>query len=185
MSTKWLAGPVIPLVNRPASGIVQFVQDIDKTLEYYTETLGFTEVERWTDPDDNTVVARTTYGTSGFSLDLASIPRMVEGAGSDYDFGEFGENLNTGVLGNGVVTFFRVPNVDKYYQKINANGAIIDEPPTDQAWGQRTISVLTPDNHYLTFWQPIKGFKPDPSSGMVEVKPGKGKGRKAGSKKKR
>jgi catechol 2,3-dioxygenase-like lactoylglutathione lyase family enzyme len=167
---------------RPTFGINLFVQDIDKNLEYFTQTLGFQEVERQVAPDGSVVHATVAWGkgAKAANVSLASIPLMTGGDGPDYDFGQFGQNLRNspGTLGNGVVLFFHVPNVDKVYARINAKGAIIDEPPTDQFWGERTISVNTPDGYYLTFAQPIKGWKDDGESGMTTVKAGK-KGAKA------
>lgn len=149
-----------------------FVNDIAKNIEYFTRTLGFREVERWQTPDGSTMHATVAFGTgaNAATIDIASAQSVTGGMG-DYDFGQFGENIKNSpqTLGNGVILFFRVPNVDKFYQKIEANGAIIDEPPTDQTWGQRTISVLTPDDYYMTFFQPIKGWKP--GSEVVVVRP--------------
>jgi len=52
-----------------------------------------------------------------------------------------------------------VNGVDEYHNRIAAKGAVIDEPPTDQFWGDRTISVIVPEGYYFTFAEPIKGFK--------------------------
>ena len=159
---------------RPTFGVNLFVQDIDKNVEYFTNILGFKETERTTAPNGATVHASTTWGTGAksASVSFASIPTMVNSGEGDYDFGAFGTNLKNSpsTLGNGVVLYFNVPNVDKFYAKIVAKGAIIDEPPTEQMWGDRTISVLTPDGFYLTFSQPIKGWKPSPDSGMVTTR---------------
>lgn len=164
-------------MNRVATttfSTVLFVNDIDKNLEYFTKTLGFTEVERWQAPDGTTAHATVAFGkgATAATIDLGSTKSVTQGGMDNYDFGQFGENIKNSphTLGNGVILFFRVPNVDKFFAKINANGAIVDEPPTDQMWGQRTISILTPDNHYLTFWQPIKGWKPTEGSGLTLVK---------------
>lgn len=155
-----------------------FVNDVDKNLEYFTNTLGFRLVERWSTPDGATMHGSVAFGTGPTEsrIDIAGVRGVTEmpseaGAGEAYDFGQFGENIKNSphTLGNGVILFFRVANVDKFYAKIQANGAIIDEPPTDQMWGQRTISVLTPDNYYMTFFQPIKGWKPGPE--MTVTKP--------------
>ena len=153
-----------PMATRPSFGVNLFVQDIDKNLEYFTNTLGFRLVERYAAPDGTTFHATVAYGNGAKAghISLASIPGMMSaGEGPTYDFGTFGQNVRNSpqTLGNGVVLYFHVPNVDKVFAKINAKGAIVDEPPTDQFWGERTISVLTPDNYYITFSQPIKGWK--------------------------
>ena len=48
--------------------------------------------------------------------------------------------------------------MDGLYAKVTKRGAIVDEAPTDQFWGDRTISLVTPDGYYMTFAQPIEGF---------------------------
>jgi catechol 2,3-dioxygenase-like lactoylglutathione lyase family enzyme len=158
---------------KPTSATNLFVQDVQKNLEYFTQTLGFTEVERTLTPDQQIAHAVVQFG-KGSTTSIGLVPAgMVtnQPPGEEYDFGTFGQNVANSpqTLGNGVILFFQVPNVDKFYAKIQANGAIIDEPPTDQMWGQRTISVLTPDNYYLTFFTPIKGWKPQ--GGMQVIKP--------------
>lgn len=77
---------------------------------------------------------------------------------NDPEAGEFGTNLRKGPLGNGVVLYLNIPDVDRYYEFVRKNGAIVDEPPKNQFWGDRTISVRTPEGYYLSFAAPIKGF---------------------------
>ncbi|MCA1814138.1 MAG: VOC family protein [Halobacteriales archaeon] len=143
--------PLVPAIT---------VNDVDKTYEYFTRTLGFTGDYRMKGPTGTTAHAEVYLGKPDGSearLMMGSLAMAQSNQG--YDTGEFGQNLTRGPLGNGVVLYFRATNVDKLYEKLRTNGAVIDEPPTDQFWGDRTISVLTPDNYYLTFAQPIKGFK--------------------------
>jgi uncharacterized glyoxalase superfamily protein PhnB len=143
--------PLVPAIT---------VTDVDKTYEYFTKTLGFQGDYRMKGPDGSTMHGEVYLGKPD-GTEARLMIGSLQGAQdtSQYDTGEFGRNLTRGPLGNGVVLYFSVPNVDKLYAKIQANGAIIDEPPTDQFWGDRTISVLTPDNYYLTFAQRIKGFQ--------------------------
>lgn len=153
----------MPTQTRPRYGVNLFVQNVEKNVEYFTQTLGFREIDRFESPDGQVQHATVAHGkgASSFAVGLSSIRGMTE---FGYDFGDFGRTIQNspGTLGNGVFFTINVPNVDKYYATIRTKGAIVDEPPTDQEWGQRTISVLTPDNYYLTFWAPIKGWKPPP-----------------------
>lgn len=145
---------------RPGFPVTLFVQDLEKNLEYFTRVLGFMEVERFEMPDGRVAHALVQLGEGARAqgVSLASIPLMT---GSDYDLGDFGVHLRTSpeTLGNGVVLDFVVPDVDKYYERILARGALVDEPPTDQFWGERTVSVRTPDGYYLAFAKRIPGFK--------------------------
>lgn len=156
-----------------------FVEDVAKNVEYLVHVLGFREVERFELPDGTLAHALVTFGSgrNATGLSLASIGAMTEG--TDYDFGEFGQNLRRGALGNGVVLDFVVPDVDRYHKSIVKKGALIDEPPTDQFWGERTISVRLPDGYYLAFAKKIKGFKVPPAYGrFVRPKAAKRKARR-------
>ncbi|MCA1813208.1 MAG: VOC family protein [Halobacteriales archaeon] len=166
---------MIPLVTTPKNGVNIFVDNVEKNTEYFTRTLGFTEVERM-EREGRTIHAQVAFGrgASSFGVGLASTKMVTQGS-MDYDFGAFGRSIKNSpdTLGNGVFLYFRVPNVDTFHSKIKKNGAIIDEPPTDQEWGERTISVLTPDGYYMTFAQPIKGWKPTPEEGITLYRGGK------------
>ena len=144
-----------------------FVEDVAKNVDYFVHCLGFTEEERFVMPDGSLAHALVKLGrgkaTQGVSL--ASIPLML---GTDYDFDEFGRNLKAHPLGNGVVLDFVVPDVDKFHARIKAKGALVDEPPSDQFWGERTVSVRTPDGYYLTFAKRIAGFKVPAEYGRFE-----------------
>jgi catechol 2,3-dioxygenase-like lactoylglutathione lyase family enzyme len=141
---------------------------VDKTYEYFTEVLGFAGHGRWPGPDGNTIYAMvslpTKYGNA--NLMLGPYDMAVQGT----ELGEFGRNLRESpeTLGNGVVAWFMVPDVDKYHAFLKSRGANIDEAPKDQFWGDRTMSVLVPDGYYLTFATPIKGYKPGPGMGEAE-----------------
>lgn len=143
---------------RPGYPVSLYVQDLEKNLEYFTRVLGFREVERFELPDGSLAHALVTFGRgrAASGVALASIPKLL--AGIDYDFGDFARDLQ-GTLGAGVVLNFVVPDVDRTHARLRKAGALIDEPPTDQPWGERTISVRTPDGYYLTFAKPIAGFR--------------------------
>jgi uncharacterized glyoxalase superfamily protein PhnB len=144
--------------SRPALAPSITVNDLEKTYDYFTQVLGFAGTGKMPGPDGQfmhaEVVLENKYGQARVMLG----PKSFAEANTEMT-GDFGRNLSRGPLGNGVVLYFAVPDVDKYHAFISSKGAIVDEPPTDQFWGDRTISVLTPDGYYLTFSSPIKGFK--------------------------
>jgi catechol 2,3-dioxygenase-like lactoylglutathione lyase family enzyme len=146
-------------------------RDVDKTYEYFTEILGFAGTGKWAGPDGATMHAMAVLPTKFGAAHVMFGPYAAATSGAFGDMGQFGENLKRSpdTLGNGVVTWFNVPDVNKYYAFIKARGAMIDEPPTDQFWGDRTLSVLTPDGYYLTFSSPTKGFKPPAGMGDREA----------------
>ncbi|HEV8361673.1 MAG TPA: VOC family protein [Candidatus Thermoplasmatota archaeon] len=152
---------------RPGFPVGIFVQDVAKNVEYFTHILGFREVERFVAADGTVAHALVSFGRGmrASGVAIASIPALLA---TDYDFGEFGNVLRRGPLHGGVVLNFVVADVDAYYERIRAKGALIDEPPADQFWGERTISVRTPDGYYLAFAKRIPGFRVPAEYGRFE-----------------
>ncbi|HEV8359160.1 MAG TPA: VOC family protein [Candidatus Thermoplasmatota archaeon] len=134
------------------------LKDVGKTFEYFTEVLGFTPEFRVRGDAGKTVFAGVLWGPRGQGgrVILGDIHEALHG---HYDHGDFGKQMEEHPLGTGVVLYFHTRGVDKLHERIVARGAMIDEPPTDQFWGERTISVLTPEGYYVSFAEPIRGFK--------------------------
>lgn len=155
------------MADRPALAPSIVCKNVDKTYEYFTGTLGFAGLGRWAGPDGSTMHAMVNLPTKYGEACVMFGPLAGVTSGQFGDTGEFGENVKNSpnTLGNGVVLWFTVPDVDKYRAFIAKNGADIDEEPKDQFWGDRTMSVRAPDGYYLTFASPIKGFKMPPGMG--------------------
>ncbi len=136
--------------------------DVGKTFEYLTEILGFSPEFRGKSPDGRVVFAGAWWGEpgKGFLVVLGDIEEALHG---HYDHGEFGKQMEKHPLGTGVVLYFPTDDVDALYSRVTERGALVDEPPTDQFWGERTISLKTPDGYYMTFAQPIEGFQFPPA----------------------
>jgi len=156
--------------TRPAIAPSITCSNVDKTYDYFTSVLGFAGHGKWPGPDGSTMHASVVLPTKLGEASVMMGPIAAATSGQFGDLGAFGENLkrSPNTLGNGVVLWFNVPDVDKYYAFVKKNGADIDDGPTDQFWGDRTISVRTPDGYYLSFASPIKGFKPPPGMGEDE-----------------
>lgn len=127
--------------------------DVGKTFDYLTKTLGFSPEFRVRGPDGDTVFAGAWWGEpgKGFLVVLGDIEEALHG---HYDHGEFGKQMEAHPLGTGVVLYFYTDDVDALYERVTKRGASVDEPPTDQFWGDRTISLVTPEGYYMTFAQP-------------------------------
>ncbi len=132
--------------------------DVGRMFDYLTETLEFSPEFRVRGPDGNVVFAGAWWGRvgRGTRVVLGDIEEALHG---HYDHGAFGRQMEEHPLGTGVVVYFYTGDIDALHARIAARGAVIDEPPTDQFWGERTVSVVTPDGYYLTFAQPIRGFR--------------------------
>jgi uncharacterized glyoxalase superfamily protein PhnB len=144
-------------------------------LDYLVDVLGFTPEFRARGPDGSVKFAGAWWGQmgKGTRIVLGDIEEALHG---HYDHGEFGQQMTQHPLGTGVVLYFYTSNVDKLYKRLVEKSATIDEPPTDQFWGERTISVLTPEGYYFTFATAIKGFRfpAEFATRMEDLKP-KGK----------
>jgi len=137
-------------------------RDVGAVFDYLVNVLGFTPEFRASGVDGHgTMFASASWGEVGTGprIILGDIAEALHG---HYDHGEFGRQLEEHPLGTGVVFYFTVDDVDQYYSQIVGRGAQIDEPPTDQFWGERTISVLVPEGFYFTFAKPIPGFQMSP-----------------------
>ena len=130
--------------------------------DYLTKVLGFVGEFHARGPDGGMMFAGAHAESRGqrFTFVLGDIHEALHG---HYDHGDFGKQMEAHPNGTGVVLYFFVPDVDKKYGELVARGAQIDEPPTDQFWGHRCISVLSPEGYYFTFATPIKGFEFPPA----------------------
>jgi len=116
--------------------------NVGKMFDYFTDTLGFSPEFRVRGPDGRVMFGGAWWGPvgTGTRVVLGDIEEALHG---HYDHGAFGRQMKEHPLGTGVVVYFYTRDVDALYARITKRGAVIDEPPTDQFWGERTISVVT------------------------------------------
>ncbi len=157
----------------PRSGQVNLhCKDVGKMLDFLVDVLGFKPEFRARGPDGSVKFAGAWWGEVGKGprVILGDIEEALHG---HYDHGEFGVQMDQHPLGTGVVLYYYVSDVDKLYARIVRKGATIDEPPTDQFWGDRTISVISPEGYYFTFATPIRGFRfpPEFAKRLEDLRP--------------
>jgi catechol 2,3-dioxygenase-like lactoylglutathione lyase family enzyme len=142
----------------PPGGVNLHCRDVGALFDLLVRVLEFTPHFIVRDPQGGGKFAGVSWGTIGVGqrLVLGDIHEALHG---HYDHGEFGKEMEAHPLGTGVVFYFYVNDVDAYFRRILDRGATIDEPPTDQFWGDRTVSVVVPEGYYFTFAQPIPGFR--------------------------
>ncbi len=147
-------------------------KDVGKMLDYLVDVLGFTPEFRARGPDGSVKFGGAWWGEvgKGTRVVLGDIEEALHG---HYDHGEFGEQMVSHPLGTGVVLYFYTPDVDKVYARAAGKGAAMDEPPTDQFWGDRTISIITPEGYYFSFATPIPGFRfpPEFAKRLEDLRP--------------
>src|SRR5215813_5292093 len=110
------------------------VNDLDKSLGWYRDVLGFAVEETWKG-DDGKVV--------GVSLKAGDVSFMI--GQDDWKKGRDRKK------GEGFRIFcLTKKNVDTLADRIVAKGGRLDSGPTDQPWGVRDITLTDPDGFKIT-----------------------------------
>ena len=104
------------------------VNSLEESLDFYRLGLGF-ELEAHT-PEAEPPMA--TLHSGGLRLMLAQVP------------------LAMARRGRGVHFFLTVEDVDEFYDFVRAGGLKID-PPADEGWGGRFVTLEDPDHYRLFF----------------------------------
>jgi catechol 2,3-dioxygenase-like lactoylglutathione lyase family enzyme len=103
------------------------VSDMTKSVEYYSNALGFAVTFQYGNPIFYTCLCRDEV-----ALHLLSAQESKR------------------LPGNGAVCVF-VHDVDSLHTELTARGAKVVKPPQDYDYGMRDFDVLDPDGNQLTF----------------------------------
>jgi len=118
---------------RAADYLVLIVSDLDRSLRFYTDTLGLQLGHRAGD------YAQLDTGATRIALyDRRAMAELLErelhAPQSSAPAFEIG---------------FRVPDVDAAYERLVTAGAEPVAPPRDRDWGQRTAYIADPDGYLI------------------------------------
>lgn len=119
------------------------VQDIDTSVSYYTEKLGFEHA--WTMADDD--------GASSFACVKLGTAEILLGT---IDFVEEDKRANRGI---GIQLYIELPktmDVNSIYEHAKSSGADIVRDLEDRDWGERVFTVNDVDGFNLMIAQRIK-----------------------------
>lgn len=110
------------------------VNDIERSIRWYRDVLGFYLKEEWREE------GRLTGAT------------MLAGAATFYlgqdDFAKGRDRRK----GEGVRIYCTTGfDIDKLAAEFKARGAVLDHDPADQPWGERDFCITDPDGYRLTF----------------------------------
>jgi lactoylglutathione lyase len=112
------------------------VDDLERSVRFYTDVLGFIVSERWTD---------------GGVLRGVMLKAGVCELGLSQDDWAKGRDRKKG---QGVRIWCKTgQDVDALAARIKAAGGRLTEEPTDQPWGARSLSVQDPDGFGLTIYR--------------------------------
>jgi catechol 2,3-dioxygenase-like lactoylglutathione lyase family enzyme len=116
-------------MNINSFAAVLTVSNLDASLQYYVDVLGFREEFR--------------FGNyAGLIRDECRIHLSQQG------------NPNSGTPGTGAVYIF-CDEVDAYFALISSRGARVDGEPKDYPYGLRDFIARDPDGNMLTFSVPV------------------------------
>jgi uncharacterized glyoxalase superfamily protein PhnB len=129
-----------PLALRSASPSFT-ANDLDRSVAFYRDILGFGVEETWKD-DDGKVV--------GVSMKAGDVSFMI---GQD-DWKKGRDRTK----GEGFRIYCETKkSVDDLAKRIEAKGGRLDSGPTDQPWGVRDISLTDPDGFKITIARQRRG----------------------------
>jgi uncharacterized glyoxalase superfamily protein PhnB len=115
------------------------VNDIERSVRYYTDVLGFVVGERWTE--------------GGVLLGVNLKAGSCEIGLSQDDWAK-GRDRKKGI---GIRIWCKTAqDIDALAARIKQAGGAITEEPNDQSWGVRSLAVDDPDGYHLTIYQERK-----------------------------
>lgn len=104
------------------------------------------------------------YRKAGFTIDKHDADRVAVSLGDfwmDFHRGsaetkpEFALEANAPVKGAGLYLYFRVTQIDNFYQHLLEKGIVTSSEPRDWPWGNREFVVRDPDGYKLVFYQKL------------------------------
>jgi lactoylglutathione lyase len=112
------------------------VSDIERSLRFYTDVLGFYVSERWTEKG---VLLGVNLKAGTCELGLAQ---------DDWAKGRDRQK------GAGIRIWCRTAqDVDEMAEQIKAAGGELTEEPVDQSWGVRSFAIDDPDGYHFTIYR--------------------------------
>ena len=119
--------------------VILIVEDLDCTLQFYTNVLGLRLGHRSGDYAQlDTGATRLGFYTRAAMTKTLGL--SLQPPGQDAPGFEMG---------------FKVPDVDAAFAELVAHGASPVTPPTTRPWGQRTAYVRDPDGHLIELAQDL------------------------------
>ena len=135
-----MAEEIYPMPSFPTL----IVSDIERSLEFYRETLGFKHIFTMPGPDGKPALVHLRW--LQYADLLLALPRNGK---------EIPEQRGAGVLLNFQMLERFNGSVDALAKQARARGANIMSGPLDQPWNVREMTILDPDGYRLVFTAPL------------------------------
>ncbi|MFH9985388.1 VOC family protein [Streptomyces luteogriseus] len=132
-----------PAVTRLYARLV--VSDGARAIDFYRETLGAEEIERYTGPDGTIVHAMLRLGGAAIAVKDA----------------DTGDPAPTSLGGSPVIMALDVPDADAVAEAMLRGGATVVYPVADQHYGQRGGRLADPFGHLWMISQTVEDLTPE------------------------
>jgi catechol 2,3-dioxygenase-like lactoylglutathione lyase family enzyme len=109
------------------------VKDLQRSIRWYRDVLGFHVREEWKDHD---VVTGVVLRAGSVDLRIGQDPDAADGRGNSK-----GVRIHCGTR----------QDIDSLAELVKSRGGTLAQEPTDQPWGVRDFAVKDPDGYLLTF----------------------------------
>lgn len=120
------------------------VRDMQKSLDFYTKTLGFQATDTLTRKDGRIAHASVGFDSPVLMLSPVEYVRTAQTK----------EDLAKNKLGIGVefcIGMNGAKKLDAFFNEVKAKGITVVNEPKTEFWGDRIFTVKDPDGYALTF----------------------------------
>jgi catechol 2,3-dioxygenase-like lactoylglutathione lyase family enzyme len=122
--------------------VVLFVQDFEKSLVFYRDTLGLEVVDLGEQ--------FAAFRMEGHNFALNGLPEAAKMVNLPVDAFE----PQSGKADRAMLCA-EVPNVDEAYEALKAKGVEFSQPPEDKYWGLRCAYFSDPEGNIWEFYHPL------------------------------
>ena len=130
------------------------VKDMQKSLDFYTKTLGFQTTDKLTRRD-----GRIAHASVGFDSPLLMLS-PVEYVRTPQTKDDLAKNK----LGVGVqfcIGMNGTKKLDAFFTEVKAKGITVINEPKTEFWGDRIFTVKDPDGYAITFSEHVNDVTPE------------------------
>jgi uncharacterized glyoxalase superfamily protein PhnB len=137
------------------------VKDMNKTMAFYRDVLGFTVAERWPE-NDPACWANLMLGEQSIMIGPAMPASKVDemcgqaDAATKAHYKEIADAWTKNKPGIGTYFYIKVDDVDAFHDRAVTKGLTNCGKPTSQFYGLRDFWAVDPDGYQLAFYKPIQ-----------------------------
>ena len=130
------------------------VKNMQKSLDFYTKTLGFQTTDKLTRQDGKIAHASVGFDSPLLMLSPVEYVRTPQTK----------EDLAKNKLGVGVEFYIGMNGsrkLDEFFTEVKAKGITVINEPKTEFWGDRLFTVKDPDGYALTFSEYVSDVTPE------------------------